>query len=347
MVPARRCARAARASPGPGADGRLPRAPRSAGRRIPATHRRPTAPAARLLAAALAAWLVACATTPPPVETGLLFLWEVSRADGRGGVADVLGSVHLGDETPDFDPAILGALAAADTLALEVAPQELEPAAMAKLMAERALLPEGRTLRGVLSRDTWTRLSERLRAAKLDPESFLQVKPWCVALTLQVAELRRQGFASEQGVDLSLARTAAESGKRIVGLESAVAQIDTLDSMPLSTQERLLRETLDEGAPGGAATLSLVLDAWRKGDAARIESVVFQGLGQDPEMQRYFEILYFERNQRMAQAIADGLDAGGRWFVAVGVAHVVGEQGIPRLLARQGYAVRRVPKTPR
>ena len=259
----------------------------------------------------------------------------------------MLGSIHLGDDAPDFDPAILGALEASDTLALEVAPQELEPEAMARQMAERALLPEGRTLRDVLAPDTWKRLSERLQDAGLAPDAFLQVKPWVVALTLQIAELRRQGFASERGVDLSLARVATADGKPIIGLETASAQLDTLDSMPLSTQERLLRETLDEGSPGGADTLSVVLDAWRKGDAARIEAVVFDGLGQDAEMRNYFEIFYFARNRRMAQAIADGVEAGGRWFVAVGVAHLVGDQGIPQLLAKQGYSVRRVSKTPR
>ena len=259
----------------------------------------------------------------------------------------MLGSIHLGDDAPDFDPAILAALDAADTLALEVSPQELEPTAMARLMAERALLPEGQTLGKVLAPDTWKRLKERLRAVGLAPENFVQVKPWVVALTLQVAELRQEGFASEQGVDLSLARVAEANGKRIVGLETAAAQLDTLDSMPLSTQERLLREALDAGSPGGAETLSLVLDAWRKGDAAQIEAQVFEGLGEDAELQRYYELFYFERNRHMADAIARGVDGGGRWFVAVGVAHLVGEEGIPRLLAKQGYAVRRVPKTPR
>ena len=301
----------------------------------------------RLAAAACAALVLACATAAPPVETGLLFLWEVARADGNGGVAYLLGSIHLGDDAPDFDPAILRELEAADTLALEVAPQELAPDAMARLMADRALLPDGRTLQDVLSAETWKRLSDRLRSAGLVPESFLQVKPWVVALTLQVAELRQQGFASEQGVDLSIARVAAASGKRIVGLETAAQQLDTLDSMPLSTQERLLGETLGEGSPGGPEALERMLDAWRKGDAERIEAEVFSGLGDDPELLRYYEIFYFERNRRMAKAIGEGVDGGGRWFVVVGVAHLVGEQGIPRLLARQGYSVRRVPKTPR
>ena len=64
-------------------------------------------------------------------------------------------------------------------------------------------------------------------------------------------------------------------------------------------------------------------------------------------MRNYFEMFYYARNRRMAQSIAEGIDGGGRWFVTVGVAHLVGDQGIPQLLAKQGYSVRRVAKTPR
>jgi uncharacterized protein YbaP (TraB family) len=62
-------------------------------------------------------------------------------------------------------------------------------------------------------------------------------------------------------------------------------------------------------------------------------------------MQPYFERFYFERNREMAHDIAELVDGGGRWFVAVGAAHVVGAQGIPSLLSQRGYAVRRLPKT--
>ena len=91
----------------------------------------------------------------------------------------------------------------------------------------------------------------------------------------------------------------------------------------------------------------MLLEAWRKGDDARLEQEVFGELARDPSLAPYYELFYFDRNDRMAQSIAERVDAGGRWFVAVGAGHVVGARGIPSLLSQHGYRVRRViPKTP-
>jgi hypothetical protein len=295
------------------------------------------------LAAALAA--LACASGPPPaVETGQLFLWEIARADGRGGVAHVMGSVHLSDDAISFDPAVERALASAETLVLEVAPDELEPARMARLTVEAGFFADGRTLRSVLDAETWELLLERIESEGLRPEGFQHMEPWLAGMTLQMVAFERQGFDPDRGVDMELARSAA--GKPIVGLETAAAQISALDSLPLPTQALMLRDVLSQ--PGDPeAGLPALLDAWRKGDTARIEAEVFAGLGLDPALDPFFEALYFERNRHMASGIAQIVDRGGVAFVVLGAGHVVGARGVPALLAERGYAVRRLPKTPR
>ena len=306
----------------------------------------------RIASAASAAWAVAllalaCATAlPPAVETGQLFLWEIARADGRGGVAHVLGSVHLSDDEIAFDPAVEQALSRAETLVLEVAPEELASTRMAELTAQAGFFEDGRSLESVLSPETWRRLQARLKSEDLAPDAFLKMEQWLVGITLQIVGLERRGFDPERGVDMALARSAEAAGKTVVGLETAEAQIAALDSLPLATQELMLRSVL-EGKNGGDAGLLLLLDAWRKGDDARIEAEVFAGLGEDPTLAPFFESIYFARNRHMASGIARIVDAGGLSFVAVGAAHVVGAQGVPALLAEQGYAVRRLPKTVR
>jgi uncharacterized protein YbaP (TraB family) len=255
-----------------------------------------------------------------------------------------MGSVHLSDDEIAFDPAVERALSGAGVLVLEVAPEELDPERMFELTAKTAFFDDGRTLASVLSPDTWTLLQERLERDRLAPEGFVLMEPWFVGITLQLVALQRRGFDPERGADMALARSAAATGKSILGLETAEAQLAALDSLPLATQELMLRGILESDGDGEEG-VPLLLDAWRKGDTARIEAEVFAELGSHPELVPFFEAIYFERNRQMASGIARIVDGGGRSFVVVGAAHVVGEQGVPALLAAQGYVVRRLPKT--
>jgi uncharacterized protein YbaP (TraB family) len=288
---------------------------------------------------------LACATTaPPPADTGELFLWEVARPDGSGGIAHLLGSVHMAEDELTLDPAIDRALADADTLVLEIDPQQLDPAQVARLAVEEGTFSDGRTLEQVLTPATFLALAERLTGEGLPVATFQAFQPWYALLTLQMLALHREGYDVGQGVETSLTLSAAESGKPTQGLETVEQQLDVMSGLPLDLQVRQLEEFLrDEGSDGG--DISSLIDAWHRGDAALLEHEVFGELERDPSLLPYYERFYFDRNDRMAQGIATRVDSGGRWFVAVGAAHVVGARGVPSLLARHGYRVRRLPKT--
>ncbi len=297
------------------------------------------------LALSAASFALACASVPPPpVETGELFLWEVQRPDGGGGGAHLLGSVHLSEQELSFDPAVDRALADADTLVLEIAPEDLDPVFLASLSIEKGHLQGGRTLDQVIEPETWSALEGRVAEYGLPIESFRPMEPWFALLTLQMLALEREGYDVEKGVETKLSEDAREYGKPTQGLETPEQQLEVFDSLPLALQERQLREFLAQGG-AESSDLSVLLEAWRKGDEARLEQELFGELARDPSLAPYYELFYFERNDRMAQGIAERVDAGGRWFVAVGAGHVVGARGIPTLLQQHGYRVRRVPKT--
>ncbi len=306
----------------------------------------------RVLLPILVAIALGCATPPPPaVETGQLFLWEVARADGAGGVAHLLGTVHLSQEALHFDPAVERALAEAETLVLEIDPSELEPASMQALSAEMGLFQDGRHLDEVLQPETWNALTRHAAARGLPAESLRPFEPWYALLVLQMMALAQQGFAPEQGVESGLVVQADALDKPTLGLETAAEQLGTFDRLPLDFQERMLKEFLEEsdqrGAESSGQGVAVLIDAWRKGDADRLESEIFDQLARDPSLEPYFESMYFQRNHDMALQIGSFVDTGGRWFVAVGAAHMVGARGVPSLLAEWGYRVERVPKTPR
>ena len=54
------------------------------------------------------------------------------------------------------------------------------------------------------------------------------------------------------------------------------------------------------------------------------------------------EALQSGRNRQWAPRIAALIESGRRPFVAVGTAHLFGEDSLPALLEAQGYTVRRI-----
>jgi len=292
--------------------------------------------------ALLALSLSACASLLPPRETGELVFWRVARADGAGGSVHLLGSLHLGREDFPFDPAITTALAGDEQLVLEVAPDELTPAAMQPLIRERGRLPAGRSLADELSPDTLAALEKRLAELGWPEEPWLHVKPWVVSLALAGDALSDSGFAPEHGVERSLSQSPAAGGKPVRGIETAREQIERLDALPPATQELLLRDLLRERH--GRSSAARLQEAWQRGDLRTIERVIYEPLRGD-DSAAFFEAIYWSRSRTMAEQIAGLVDGGGASFVAVGAGHVVGSRGVPALLLARGYRVERIPKT--
>ncbi len=288
-------------------------------------------------------WLAACATPIfAPRDTGELVFWRVMRADGTRGSVSLLGSLHVGRDTFRFDPAIETALADSDALVLEVAPNELEPAAMSALVQKTGRLPEGRTLRDALDAETLEALEAYVAARSLSLAPWLHWKPWVVAMAVASDALADEGFSREHGAERSLTVGAASAQKPVRGLETAEEQIARLDALPDATQALLLRDALETGADRSSG--AVLIDAWQRGDLAAIEREIFSRR-RDPSAAAFFEAIYFARNRSLAAGVAQLVEQGGRSFVAIGAAHMVGEPGIPQLLRERGYRVERVRKT--
>jgi uncharacterized protein YbaP (TraB family) len=297
-----------------------------------------------LTVVALLLALTACATPPRPRETGQLVFWRIARSDGAGGIAHLLGSLHVAKGELALDPAIAAARDAADEIVLEVAPEELGSPLVAALILERGRLPEGQTFRELVAPDTFAAVERRFAKRGLALETWLPWEPWVVSLVLANDQLEREGFTREAGVERALAAGAAAAHKPTRGLETTREQIERLDALPLATQELLLRDAvLGEKRASPVDTLEA---AWRRGDLRVLAREIF-ATPTGPAASAYFEAVYFARNHAFADDIAKLVDKGGRWFVAIGTGHVVGDQAIPQLLAERGYRVERIAKTPR
>jgi uncharacterized protein len=106
--------------------------------------------------------------------------------------------------------------------------------------------------------------------------------------------------------------------------------------MPEREQRDLLSAVVrdDDSSPDGS-----LAEAWRNGDFARIEAETRRGMLADPELR---EALFTGRNRAWTARIAGLLGRGERVFVAVGAAHMAGEDGVPEMLRARGFTVRRI-----
>jgi uncharacterized protein YbaP (TraB family) len=296
----------------------------------------------RLLLAPLLLALACSGPLPQPQETGRLFLWEVVSAHSSGS-AHLLGSLHVGPPDLRLDGAVIDAFERADTVVVEIDPGALSPAESEALFVGLARLPDGHSLAQVVTPRTWELLQGFLDERSVEPAVFEPLEPWFVAQQVTSILLAEAGYRAEHGVDQRVLEQA-RGHKRVVALETLESQLALFDSVPLSLQDRMLRELLED--PNGAVLQAeSMLDAWRLGDTTALAAAVLAPSAQDRDLVDFEERVFLERNHRMAETLDLMLRQDARWFVVVGAAHMVGEEGIPALLAGRGHAVRQVEKS--
>jgi uncharacterized protein len=261
--------------------------------------------------------------------------WEVS---GQHNTVYLLGSVHVLKSTD----AALPDVAEAAYLDAETVIEELDPfAAAAEMGGVAALalqaLPPGQTLAGVLGAELHERLRKEAASLHIETDILARKQPWYVALLVMQARLVQGGFNSADGVDHQIALRAQRDSKPLRGLETAIEQLSIFAGMSLGEQREFLRSTLDEG--NVADEVEAITAAWRKGDLAKLESLLRSGAEESPE---FFKALTTDRNQRWLPQIEAMLaDPQDDYLVVAGALHMVGEQGLVELLRRKGYSIKR------
>jgi uncharacterized protein YbaP (TraB family) len=246
--------------------------------------------------------------------------------------------LHVGKaEFYPLPAAVEGAFEAADALVVEVDLAAVSGSATAALIRAKGRLPSDERLSDVLSEGAWRTVHRGLIARGLLDEHHQRAKPWLLALVLATHEMRRLGYAEEYGVDRYFLGKA-KAGKPIIPAETLEYQIGLLDSLSRVEQEVFLLETVRELDDAGRYYQALV-DAWRAGDAARLDGLLAEGLRATSIGRRVHELLVVERNAAMADRLETLLAQGKDYFVVFGAGHMVGESGLVEILRARGYRV--------
>ncbi|MGX7895211.1 TraB/GumN family protein [Tsuneonella sp. HG222] len=268
--------------------------------------------------------LTACGEPPREWPAAKPALWEVEGPNGEQGW--LFGTIHsLPQDVRWRTPAVSGAYDQAGVLVLEIADigNANRAAGVFDRLQNTVDLPP---LSARVAPEDRADLVDFLERAEMEDDAFSQIETWGAALVLA-------NRTRPEGPTQSVDRAFVDGGKRVYGLETFAQQYGYFDTLAPADQAALLM-TLAREKPGYER-----IDAWLTGNLAALEKQGSEGLLADPELR---EALQVSRNRRWAPQIADMLRLNERPFVAVGAAHMLGDEGLPALLERAGFAVRRI-----
>jgi len=281
---------------------------------------------------ALAQTAAPAAPAPAPIQGEGPALWVVKDADST---LYLFGSVHVLRPTTGWaSPRVEAAFDSASDIWFEISNPD-DQAAIMPLIQQHGLSPET-PLSSRLTPEENAELDAAAQAMGASAAQLQPMKPWLAALSLSVAPLIKAGYDPKSGVELVLKARAEAAGKPIHGFETIDKQIGILAGLPDDVQLVFLRETLKD-YENAATKLDEMVEAWARGDVATLDRVTITEMKEaSPAL---YQSVLVDRNTDWANQIQTLLEGSGTAFIAVGAAHLTGDDSVQAILQKRGVTV--------
>ena len=281
----------------------------------------------RLLTWALVLWTC---TLPSRADTPLHSLWELH---GKHNTVFLLGSIHVlrpGDYP--LSPAVMQAYTSSKSLLMEINLADMDLEQLQAEMLAGAMLPEGKSLPGVLGPKRYSRAESLARDVGVELAAFDQFAPWFAAEAISQVQLLQLGFQPTSGVEMYFLERARSDGKSIAGLETVHDQIALFEGLSMDAQAEYLLSSLEQ-AHELPKEVDDMVHAWQRGDTAWFDGQLKSELGRDPVL---YQSVLAARNRKWIPKIEALLNDDKNYLVIVGTGHLVGRNSVIELLKKDG-----------
>lgn len=248
----------------------------------------------------------------------------------------LFGTVHyLPPGLNWFDEEVRAAFDRSEAVVLEmVSPPSSE---LLQLMLDRGLAADGIVLRDRLNEEDRKSYEALMRRLDLSVSAFDSYEPWLAFMTLYQLVLRDGGLDPNEGVEKSLTAVARQKAKPILGLETAAEQLDMFDNLSEPEQLEMLRSVIAD--PDKAADqIQDIVRFWSEGDISGLDRFLLS----TEDSAETEAVLFTRRNENWADWIESRMDEPGTIFIAVGAAHLAGNNDVIEMLKNRSLNVRRV-----
>ncbi len=264
-------------------------------------------------------------------------LWKVSDDNST---LYLYGTVHLLPKGGDWQRRdMLEAFSEVGTVFFELPDDKKSAFRESVLQREYGLYGPGEQLNDHLDRVNINRLTAAALNTDVPLGSLVKFKPWLVSDLLTTAAAEQAGLSSAHSAGRWLRQKAKKEHKKIQALDTVETYYEAVAKQPENVQIDSLKKTIknfDQLVPD----MKTVNAAWRVGNTDILEKDLLKPFEErSPEM---YSTLIDKRNAKWARELDTFLKGDDDAFVAVGIAHMLGEDGLPARLADLGYKVERV-----
>lgn len=277
----------------------------------------------------LAAFLI-CA--PAQAQIAHPAFWTIH---GPTGTVFLMSALHLLPPQIDWHSAeIDAAMHNADSFVFEVPTGASERDEETKFIFDNGLLPAGQTLHDKLSDDAKRDFHRALVMAGVEERNMDQKQPWLVEVVLTVQSMYRRNYSADHTPEGEAHAFASTVGKEVRYLDTTLQQLEFLQGADRTTGVERFSAVLAD-FPNQPGRKSKFVEAWAAGDVNTSAALIAAGLRDMPDEQK----LLNDRNHDWARQIEAMLREKRTFFVTVGIAHLVGPDGVPALLRAKGIKV--------
>lgn len=259
----------------------------------------------------------------------------------------LFGTIHVPDpRIANFPASLDQAIASSDEIVNEMPLDNSNPMSM---MASFQL-PAGQSLTTQLTPTLHARLEKAFQSGHppLPIAPFEHFKVWAVAAQVALLDHLMEMMSGGKAIDMNIHDKGKAAGKKTSGLETEAEQLQVFDGLNKDEQSRLLEQTLDQrdkDLKDGKDPVAKLMSLYVAGDEAPLLAELNAGFDSTkPLDQKLLKRLITDRNKIMTDRLVVKLKGPPRaYFVAVGAAHLLGDDGVIAQLKKKGMTVERVP----
>ena len=255
-------------------------------------------------------------------------LYEVSGL-GLKMSSYVFGTIHVRDKRVfKLNDSVWYCFNKSDVIAGELSFDQKELKAFA---ANEMMMPNGKTLSSLLSAEEYHKVKVYAKEL-LGWKAFIvdRIKPIFTVSLLSESSVKSD---EKYPLDIYLQEKGKKKKKEIVGIETVAEQMAAIDTISLTEQAEMLLEYVNNPVKSNE-DVERIIKLYQQGRLLDLYEMVFLELDDKTEA-----ALLTKRNHVMVDRVVEMMKTKSV-FMAIGSAHLPGEEGVLHLLQEKGYKVR-------